>query len=111
MAGAHLAGLPVSGRIGQLCVNGGVLDISEVAGLAEHTQAPRSLTNAIILLCMHRPIKPARREGKGHVMRKVRELLTCCYFVLGVVLPSWAQGVLENPSVNSFQSGIGMVSG
>ena len=44
-------------------------------------------------------------------MRKMRDLLTCCYFVLGVVLPSWAQGVLENPSANSFQSGIGMVSG
>jgi hypothetical protein len=26
-------------------------------------------------------------------------------------LPSWAQGVLENPSANSFQSGIGIVSG
>ena len=60
---------------------------------------------------MHRPIKPARREGKGKVMRKMRDLLTCCYFVLGVVLPSWAQGVLENPSAHSFQSGIGLVSG
>ena len=45
-------------------------------------------------------------------MRHVRMTLTCCLWVLSLVLPSWAQGVLENPPPpTSFQSGIGIVSG
>jgi len=44
-------------------------------------------------------------------MRNACDLLTCCFFVLGLVLPSWAQGVLETPSPDALQSGIGYVRG
>ncbi|HEV8711800.1 MAG TPA: hypothetical protein VGX03_03115 [Candidatus Binatia bacterium] len=44
-------------------------------------------------------------------MRHIRMTLTCCFWILGLVLPSWAQGVLENPKDNSFQSGISVISG
>src|SRR5215510_3064621 len=48
---------------------------------------------------------------RGQLMRNLRVLLTCWFVVLGLVLPSWAQGILENPQPASFQSGIGVISG
>ncbi|HKA55822.1 MAG TPA: hypothetical protein VKJ47_19390 [Candidatus Binatia bacterium] len=45
-------------------------------------------------------------------MRNAYDLLTCCFFVLGLVLPSWAQqGALETPGPGAFHSGVGYVRG
>ncbi len=49
--------------------------------------------------------KPERKSAK------IRWLLTALAFVLFFPLPLWAQATLENPQPDSFQSGIGGISG